>query len=61
LDKPAETLKRLDVVEGRQEGLFSRELVDAWTGNRKVKSWVYFCNHPEKKASQIANGNFPTE
>jgi len=61
LDKPSETLKRLDIVEGSQEGLFSRELVDAWAGTRRVKAWVYFCNHPERKASRIANGNFPAE
>jgi gamma-glutamylcyclotransferase (GGCT)/AIG2-like uncharacterized protein YtfP len=61
LDKPSEMLKRLDRIEGCHQGLFVRKLVDAWAGSRRVKAWAYFCNHPEKKAAQIANGNFPTE
>jgi len=61
LAKSAETLKRLDVVEGCKEGLFVRKLVDAWTGNRKFKAWVYFFNCEERKASRIVSGNFSTE
>lgn len=58
LAKALEMLKRLDRIEGCHEGLFTRQLVDAWKGNDKVKAWVYFCNVEEKKGSRIANGNF---
>lgn len=58
LAKPLEMLKKLDRIEGCHEGLFSRELVDAWKGNDKLKAWVYFCKVEEKKGSRIANGNF---
>ena len=56
--KPSETLKRLDEVENCKHGLFRRELVDAWSGGRKLKAWVYFYNHEHRKSSRIAGGNF---
>lgn len=56
--KPAETLKKLDEVEDCKHGLFTRKLVDAWAGNRKVKAWVYFFNRKQEKASRIASGSF---
>lgn len=58
MSKPAETLKRLDEVEDCKHGLFRRDLVDAWSGSRKVKAWVYFYNHQEQKSSRIASGIF---
>lgn len=58
MTKPAETLKRLDIVEECSRGLFVRKLVDAWVGNRKVKAWVYFFNRERENASRIASGNF---
>jgi len=61
LARPAENLKKLDAVEGCNRGLFIRELVNAWLGNRKVRAWVYFCNCAERKGSRIASGNFSTE
>lgn len=56
--KPAEALKRLDAVEDCKHGLFTRKLVHAWAGNRKMKAWVYFFNREEEKASRIASGIF---
>jgi len=38
LQKPLETLKRLDFVEGCTEGLFTRKLVDVRQGTRKMKA-----------------------
>jgi len=61
LAKSAETLKRLDVVEGCNQGLFIRELVDAWLGNRRVRAWVYFCKREERKGSRIVSGDFSIE
>lgn len=61
LAKPLETLKKLDRIEGRRGGLFTRELVNAWKGNDKVKAWVYFCDLEEKKGSRIVSGNFSVE
>lgn len=61
LAKPLETLKKLDRIEGCHEGLFTRQLVDVWKGNDKVKAWVYFCNLEEKKGSRIGSGDFSVE
>lgn len=58
MSKPAETLKRLDEVEDCKHDLLRRELVDAWAGGSKVKAWVYFYNHEDRKSSRIASGNF---
>jgi len=59
--RPAENLKKLDVIEGCNQGLFIRELVNAWLGHRKVRAWVYFCNRAERKGSRIVSGNFSIE
>ena len=56
LANPAETLKRLDRVEGCKEGLFSRKLVEVWAGNRKMKAWTYLCQHEERKSQDIRKG-----
>lgn len=56
--KPSETLKRLDEVEDCRHGLFRRELVEAWSGGRKVTAWAYFYNREDQKSSRIASGKF---
>jgi len=61
LARPAVNLKKLDAIEGCNRGLFIRELVNAWLGNRKVRAWVYFFNGEERKASRIVSGGFSTE
>jgi gamma-glutamylcyclotransferase (GGCT)/AIG2-like uncharacterized protein YtfP len=53
LIKPAQTLKKLDQVEGCKEGLFTRKVVDAWAGNRKVKAWMYFCDQSFLRQSRL--------
>ena len=58
MSKPAETLQKLDEVEDCKHALFTRELVDAWSGGRKVKAWVYFFNREKEKAERIGSGNF---
>lgn len=58
LATPSETLKWLDEIEGCKQGLFTRQQVDVWQGNRKMKAWVYFYNCEKEKAGRIAGGNF---
>ncbi|HXB21248.1 MAG TPA: gamma-glutamylcyclotransferase family protein, partial [Candidatus Solibacter sp.] len=40
LTDPAKTLAKLDEVEGCDEGLFARKLVDGWLGAKKIKTWA---------------------
>ena len=58
LEDPGPALRRLDDVEGCDEGLFMRKLVDVWLGSRKVKAWTYFYAQPKNKASRIPSGSF---
>lgn len=56
LQNPQETLPSLDEFEGVDEGLFRRELVDAWTRGRRVKAWVYVYARPLTDAEPIPAG-----
>jgi gamma-glutamylcyclotransferase (GGCT)/AIG2-like uncharacterized protein YtfP len=58
LEDLGSALRRLDDVEGCDEGLFTRKLVDVWLGSRKVKAWTYFYAQPKNKASRIPSGSF---
>lgn len=58
LESPRSALKRIDEVEGCDEGLFERKLVNSWLGNRRVKAWAYFYAKSIKKGSRIARGHF---
>ena len=53
-----EALRKIDEVEGCDEGLFERRLVDVWNGNKKTKAWAYFYAKPLKKSPPIASGHF---
>jgi len=59
LFEPAEALKRIDEIEGCDEGLYERKLVNAWIRNKKTKAWAYFYTKPLKKSVPINSGNFP--
>jgi|SRR5947209_4770525 len=59
LPEAAEALKKIDAVEGCDEGLYERKLVNVWIGNRKTRAWAYFYAKPLKKSVPIANGDFP--
>ncbi|MGE5322759.1 MAG: gamma-glutamylcyclotransferase [Actinomycetota bacterium] len=60
LENPRSALKRIDEIEGCDEGLFERKLVNAWVKNQRAKVWAYFYAKPLKKSSRISNGNFST-
>lgn len=59
LFEPAEILKRIDEIEGCDEGLYERKLVNAWLGNKKIRAWAYFYAKPLKKSVPINSGSFP--
>ncbi len=54
-----EMLAKIDDLEECDRGLFTRKLVDAWIGKKKVKAWAYFYAKPTQKTSQIVSGHFP--
>lgn len=58
---PLTVLCKIDHVEGCDEGLFERKLVDAWLGGKKIKAWSYFYLKPLDKSVQIESGFFSTQ
>jgi|HubBroStandDraft_6_1064221.scaffolds.fasta_scaffold41381_2 gamma-glutamylcyclotransferase (GGCT)/AIG2-like uncharacterized protein YtfP len=56
LQDPQKTLRDLDEFEGVDEGLFRRELVNAWARGRRVKAWAYLYARPLTDASLIPTG-----
>src|SRR5262249_8210872 len=59
LELPAQALKKIDKLEGCDEGLFVRKLVGAWVGDdRKVRAWAYFYAKPLRKSRPISGGRF---
>jgi len=56
LRDPQKTLRDLDEFEGVDEGLYRRELVDAWARGRRVKAWAYLYARPLTGASLIPTG-----
>ncbi|HEY6306211.1 MAG TPA: gamma-glutamylcyclotransferase family protein [Candidatus Angelobacter sp.] len=59
LEIPAEALKKIDKLEGCDEGLFVRKLVGAWVDDdRKVRAWAYFYAKPLRKSRAMPSGRF---
>ena len=58
LRDPEETLASLDEFEGVSEGLFRRELVNAWIRRRRMKAWAYFYARPLMGASLVPTGMY---
>jgi gamma-glutamylcyclotransferase (GGCT)/AIG2-like uncharacterized protein YtfP len=59
LEIPAEALKKIDRLEGCDEGLFVRKLVSTWAeDDRKHRAWAYFYAKPLRKSRPIPNGRF---
>lgn len=58
LDFPEVTLRRLDRIEGVDEGLYAREQVDVWTNGSKTTAWSYFFKKPLKRAVPLPSGRF---
>ncbi|MFQ5664614.1 MAG: gamma-glutamylcyclotransferase [Terriglobia bacterium] len=58
IDYPEKTLSILDDVEGRDEGLFRRQLVDVWSNGKKTKAWTYFYARPLTEAEPITSGSY---
>ncbi len=56
LHDPQRSLPELDDFEGVDEGLFRRELVDAWARGRRVKAWAYLYARPLTDANLIPTG-----
>src|ERR1700682_4590469 len=42
LRDPDRILKRIDEIEGCDEGLFMRRLVEVWQDGKKHRAWTYF-------------------
>jgi len=59
LEIPAEALKKIDKLEGCDEGLFVRKLVSTWAeDDRKHRAWAYFYAKPLRKSRPIPSGRF---
>jgi gamma-glutamylcyclotransferase (GGCT)/AIG2-like uncharacterized protein YtfP len=59
LKSPRSALKKIDEIEGCDEGLFERKMVDTWMGDRKTRAWTYFYAKPLKKGPRLTTGYFP--
>jgi gamma-glutamylcyclotransferase (GGCT)/AIG2-like uncharacterized protein YtfP len=58
LHNPSQILRAIDKLEGLDEGLFVRRLVDVWRGSQKLKAWAYFYNKSVGNAERISSGDF---
>jgi gamma-glutamylcyclotransferase (GGCT)/AIG2-like uncharacterized protein YtfP len=59
LSQPRETLVHLDRLEGCDEDLFERRLVDVWlNGAGHQKAWTYFYKQPLQGAQEIPSGDY---
>lgn len=58
VNEPEPTLRALDHLEGCDEGLFRRRLVDVWTNGSKTKAWAYVYARPLDRARPIPAGRF---
>lgn len=58
INDPQSTLKLIDRIEGCDEGLFQRRLVDVWTNGSKTKAWTYFYARPLDGAERIPTGRY---
>src|SRR5260370_40104807 len=57
--KPDRTLPALDRVEGCDEGLFERRLVDVWANGTKRRAWTDLFAQPLAKAQVVPPSRFP--
>jgi gamma-glutamylcyclotransferase (GGCT)/AIG2-like uncharacterized protein YtfP len=58
LRNPDRMLKRIDEIEGCDEGLFKRRLVDVWRNGKKRKAWSYFYGKSVSSAEPLPHGKF---
>jgi gamma-glutamylcyclotransferase (GGCT)/AIG2-like uncharacterized protein YtfP len=58
LRDPDGLLKRIDQIEGCDEGLFHRQLVDVWRNGNKLKAWTYFYGRSVSSAEPLPHGKF---
>jgi gamma-glutamylcyclotransferase (GGCT)/AIG2-like uncharacterized protein YtfP len=58
LRNPDPILKRIDKIEGCDEGLFERKFVDAWQHGMKRKAWTYFYGKSVSSAELLPHGKF---
>jgi len=55
---PRDCLRKMDEIEGCDEGLFERVLIDAYLDDHKVKAWTYFYALPIGEAMPLSRGVF---
>jgi gamma-glutamylcyclotransferase (GGCT)/AIG2-like uncharacterized protein YtfP len=55
---PDRVLKRIDEIEGCDEGLFKRRLVDVWQKGKKRQAWTYFYGKSVSSAEPLPHGKF---
>jgi gamma-glutamylcyclotransferase (GGCT)/AIG2-like uncharacterized protein YtfP len=60
LPNPERVLKRLDLAEGCEEGLFIRRLVDTFQAGGKRKAWTYLYAKSVAGAELVPHGRFQT-
>ncbi len=59
LESPVKALKKIDKLEGCDEGLFARKLVGAWAhDDHRVRAWAYFYAKPLRNSRPIPGGRF---
>ncbi len=58
LHNPTKGLRLLDEVEGCDEGLFQRRLVDVWADGQRLKAWTYFYARRLERARIIPTGAY---
>jgi gamma-glutamylcyclotransferase (GGCT)/AIG2-like uncharacterized protein YtfP len=58
LSNPDSLLRRIDKIEGCDEGLFERKIVDAWQNRKKRKAWTYFYAKSISGAEHLPHGRF---
>lgn len=58
LSNPDRILRRIDKIEGCDEGLFNRHLVDVWQHGMKRKAWTYLYGKSVSSAEPLPHGKF---
>ena len=58
IEDPINALWKIDIVDGCDEGLFDRKIVDTWLDGRKVRAWCYFYLKPVDQCEWIESGYF---
>lgn len=55
---PDRILRRVDELEGCDEGLFRRRLIDVWQNGKKHRAWSYFYAKSVSSAEPLPHGKF---